>query len=693
MRRISAAVILLCAGAVLMVATCAGAQLFLPSVQYATENQPTGTAVGDVNGDSHADAVVMAYAAGCATVHLGNGDGTFQPAVVCTTGAGSYGIALALLDSDAHLDMAIARTDGYLVVLLGNGDGTFQAQTEYAAGSGSTALSAADLDGDGDQDIVVTNLSSANVSVFLGNGDGTFESAVNYASNGKPRYVALADLNEDLVPDIAVPNENYSAMSVLLGNGDGTFGAYASYSCGYMALSIAASDLDYDGHLDLAVAERHMDHVYIYWGIGDGTFPSFSVLPAADGPQFVGAYDMDGDGKSDLVTANGYSNDVSFFRGNGDGTFEPHVDYAAEAEPFHVAIGDLDNDIDRDLVVVCQSADSISVLLNTSGHPVVPTIVRIDDVPNDQGRQVRVEWLRSRYDSVGDSVCVTGYGLYRREDGYRSTAGAANDPAASSNERDRLEGWDYISTIPAHTDSFYQCVAPTLCDSTLAHGYCPSTFLVRATTSSPSMYFDSEPAVGYSVDNLAPGVPAGLAVAYHEPGGNDLSWHECEDEDFQYFKIYRGDSEEFEPGPENLIHMTTAIQWTDGEGTGWDHYKVSAVDHAGNESPVASPEMVTGIEDAVPKAYSSSHNFPNPFSPTTHIWFDVPNPGAAINLRVYDSAGRAVRTLLNSWMPPGSYTEVWDGRDEEGSELATGVYFYVLEAPGFTERRKMVLVR
>jgi len=696
MRRIGIAMMMmLCTVAILAAPLDARAQLFLPSVEYNVGVQPTCSAIGDLNGDGKPDAVVANHATHSVTVLLGNGDGTFPPGVDYSTGLGPNGVALAHLDSDSHLDMVVACYDGYVCVSLGNGDGTFQAHVEYGAGSGPVAVCAADFDEDGNLDLVVANILGNNVSVLLGNGDGTFEIAVDYSAWLKPRYVATGDLNEDGALDIAVPNENGSVATVLLGNGDGTFGTPVQYYCGGMPFCIAISDLNDDGHLDLAVAERTGGSVVVLLGDGTGVFLGAGVYGAGSGTSFVGASDLNGDGTPDLVTTNTFSDDVSFLRGNGDGTFQSCINYAVASDPFHAAIGDLDADGNGDLVVANQTGGSVSVLLNTS--PVAePVIVRIADGANDQGRQVRIEWVRSRHDAAGDSLSVTGYELYRQEDERSLFGGASAVPVGieiAHLERDRLAGWDYIATIPAHTDSVYQCVAPTLCDSTIAHGVCLSTFFVRATTIVPWVYFDSEPASGYSVDNLAPGVPAGLVVAYHSPGGNDLSWDECEDPDFQYFKVYRGDGEEFEPAPENLVHMTIDREWTDPDGTGWDYYKVSAVDQAGNESGAAPPEMVTGIEDVVPKSYALGHSFPNPFNPTTHIAFDVPEPGGSITLRVYNPAGRVVRTLVDSWMPPGRYMEVWDGRDGDGVELGTGVYFCALEAPGFSERRKMVLVK
>ncbi len=85
-------------------------------------------------------------------------------------------------------------------------------------------------------------------------------------------------------------------------------------------------------------------------------------------------------------------------------------------------------------------------------------------------------------------------------------------------------------------------------------------------------------------------------------------------------------------------------------------------------------------------------NYPNPFNPLTHIVFSIREAGWVV-LRVYDIAGRPVRTLVNGWLEPQHYELTWDGRDDAGNEIASGVYFYKLEAPGHKESKKMILLR
>jgi hypothetical protein len=94
----------------------------------------------------------------------------------------------------------------------------------------------------------------------------------------------------------------------------------------------------------------------------------------------------------------------------------------------------------------------------------------------------------------------------------------------------------------------------------------------------------------------------------------------------------------------------------------------------------------------IPKAYNLSQNYPNPFNPTTTIKFDVKEKGS-VTLKIYNVAGQLIRTLHDGVMDAGSYTLTWDGKNNRGASVATGVYLYKMEAKNFSKTRKLVLLR
>ncbi len=324
-----------------------------------------------------------------------------------------------------------------------------------------------------------------------------------------------------------------------------------------------------------------------------------------------------------------------------------------------------------------------------------PIVRSIEDVPGDQGLQVRIRWSHSGLDFVGLPGQIAQYAVYRRVDGLVAKGDArlpsGLDPVAREHALlMAVEGWDYVVSVPARAQELYSVVVPTLADST-DQGTVWSAFVVSALTATPGIFHDSPPDSGYSIDNLAPNVPEGLTVAY-AVAGNELAWLEAEDEDFRYFKIYRGTTPDFVPDPEDPVHVTTGTAWMDLDG-GFDvFYRIAAVDFAGNESEACAPIRLTGAE-AVPASFALRQNVPNPFNPRTTIAFELEAP-AAVTLRIYDVSGRLVRTLLDrAPHAAGRHEAVWDGTGDQGRRLAAGAYLYRIEAGGRVETRRMVMVR
>jgi hypothetical protein len=198
-------------------------------------------ALGDVNGDGIPD-LIVANQGTCQTcgnssvgILLGNGDGTFQPAVAYISGpAESFSVAIGDLNGDGYLDLAVSTEcygtgtcgGGGVNVLMGNGDGTFQTPvTYYSGGGGPLAVLLADVNGDGFPDLVVAEcginscFGSGEVGVLPGNGDGTFQTAIVYGSGGGyATAMVVADLNGDGRADVVAANNNGGNAGVLLNN-------------------------------------------------------------------------------------------------------------------------------------------------------------------------------------------------------------------------------------------------------------------------------------------------------------------------------------------------------------------------------------------------------------------------------------------------------------------------------------------
>jgi hypothetical protein len=109
---------------------------------------------------------------------------------------------------------------------------------------------------------------------------------------------------------------------------------------------------------------------------------------------------------------------------------------------------------------------------------------------------------------------------------------------------------------------------------------------------------------------------------------------------------------------------------------------------------ISEPEsVVSPVADvSVPRSYALLPNYPNPFNASTNIGFKLPNAGH-VSLIIYDVLGRTARHLVDAHQEAGSYTAHWNGRDDQGHMLKSGVYFCIFEAGSCRETIKMVLSR
>ncbi len=330
------------------------------------------------------------------------------------------------------------------------------------------------------------------------------------------------------------------------------------------------------------------------------------------------------------------------------------------------------------------SAGSGDVFLAKYGSvPQEPVITSIADIGNDQGRQVKIRFTGSAYDGDNPTHTVVQYVAFRRDDPPPSGAPSSND-LANLSERQLLDlGWTQAGTVVAFEQSSYGMDVATIGDSTEAGPY-NSTFFVRAATAATGTYFDSPIASGYSIDNLAPGVPA--AFAYH---AGVLSWNESAAADFDFFSVYGSTTNSF--GAATLVNYTTATS-LDVSAASYAYYFVTATDFSGNEGNPAMINTLTGVGETPTTRVLSISAYPNPFNPATTIRYDVPARGHVV-VSVYDAKGERVGTLVDETREPGSYPVRWDGTDARGVRASSGVYFVRLQFGGETRSRKIVLLK
>ena len=336
-----------------------------------------------------------------------------------------------------------------------------------------------------------------------------------------------------------------------------------------------------------------------------------------------------------------------------------------------------------------------------------PVIARVQDIPNDQGGRMKLSWYASIIDASPDygvgsywiwrsvppnydaSCALTGGARLLEAD--KSSAPVVGETFTSTLEGGQIIFWEYVGSQYAAGDDGYSFVVPTTSDS-LATSNPRLKVRVQARPATGSGFWNSLPDSGYSVDNLAPTQPAvfsGQSLAT----STVLHWSRSAAPDLSGYRLYRGATADFVPGPTNFVVARADTGYVDA-ASGGNFYKLCAVDIHGNLSPFAllSPQSASGVDAALPAAAVLSQNAPNPFNPRTTIRFELP-VAAHVRLSVFDVAGRLIRTLADGSLAAGSHETVWDGCDATGRAMGSGSYLARLESGGTVQTLRMALVR
>jgi hypothetical protein len=403
-------------------------QPFVSNPLYSEGSSPSAVAVGDFNGDGIPDLVTAGWFTHNLYVLLGRKDGTFAKGQSVSDAADfPRKLVVGDFNNDGKLDVAIADEGGSVDVLLGNGDGTFQPALRSGAGNAVEYIAVGDFNHDGKLDIAAVAFGLTQVQVMLGKGDGTFRKPINYSTSlpFSVDSVAVADFNGDGNLDLAVTNSGTeqapgNSVSVFFGKGDGGFGSPKEFTVGEMPFSITAADFNGDGKIDLAIANlvdgtasvllnkgngefrpatsysaghpfapsgiaaisfesgsapglaiSGVAGVFVLANKGDGTFTSAQGYnpPSSHDPVVA---DFNGDGKADLALAIGFDDQASGIAvlfGKGHGVFSTSTAYPALPTIDAVAAGDFNQDGKPDLAVADTFNGVIAVMAGDGrGH-------------------------------------------------------------------------------------------------------------------------------------------------------------------------------------------------------------------------------------------------------------------------------------------------------------------------------------
>jgi hypothetical protein len=331
-----------------------------------------------------------------------------------------------------------------------------------------------------------------------------------------------------------------------------------------------------------------------------------------------------------------------------------------------------------------------------------PAIVSARDVPNDQGGQVKVSWNASPLDTDILFENIDSYRVYRSvppslaaqalasgravDEGGSIGLGDARTRLLVTNYAAQTYYWEYVASLTGDHLTGYSYVVPTTGDS-IASSNPRTAFMVQARTVGGAQWWNSAPDSGYSVDNLAPLTPAPFTGQY-AVGTATLHWAANTAADLGEYRLYRGSSAGFVPGPANLVVTQPDTGYVDAAGAAF-YYKLCAVDVHGNVSGF-STLLPSGTVDvpgaALPRAVFLAPPAPNPARGATTLRFGLPR-AARVELALYDQQGRRVRALLGGTQPAGERAIVWDGSGDSGR------YFVRLATEGRTFVSRLAVIR
>jgi hypothetical protein len=109
-------------------------------------------------------------------------------------------------------------------------------------------------------------------------------------------------------------------------------------------------------------------------------------------------------------------------------------------------------------------------------------------------------------------------------------------------------------------------------------------------------------------------------------------------------------------------------------------------------SKVGGAQVAQFMPAGINYVYALYQNYPNPMKDRTSIHYQIKKPGK-VAIKVYNTLGQVVRSLVDESLPAGYHQIKWDGRNGQGKMVSTGIYFYQIKADEFTSIRKMAVVR
>jgi hypothetical protein len=445
-------------------------------------------------------------------------------------------------------------------------------------------------------------------------------------------------------------------------------------TCGIPS-GIVAGDFNGDNHIDLATGSRYDSTISILLNDGNAHFTLDTCYSIAPYIRQLLAVDFDNDGDCDLAALSNPSvgaDSLYLLENTGSARFKLRATLFA-GYTGRIAFADLDGDGDLDLLQTSygmlgkrnnlgggEFPWSLQVLLPVEGWPYA---LAASDLDNDGDIDAAFTRL------ISNDVCVA---FNMNGDGYFSSpleypAGMEYHPSLLTASDLNSDG--YVDLVTSDLDSF-----DSLC---ILYNAGDGTFL---------------PPVSYGFFNI----PPVFKIADFDGDKNlDIAWWKGGLHQIVVFRNLGGGVFKEISFPHHY-GSNAFIETSDYDGDG--DIDIAASLQSSDSVAILINDAYTDVKTdpgdnlSSPGHFAVKQNYPNPFNATTKIEFSL-QKSIFVELSIYDILGRKVRTLVSEHLSSGNKSVVWDGKNENGEVVSSGLYFYRIKAGDFTESKRMVLVK
>jgi hypothetical protein len=686
---------------------------------------------GDWDGDGDFDLAVPSHCSFGVSILKNNGSGDFT--VMSTVDAGNYpaDVAAGDLDGDGDLDLAVPnRNDASLsnstvTILKNDGTGNFiKTSSPGISGANPVSVTLGDFDHDGDLDVATNNAPSNTVSILLNDGAGNFINSAQPASGSGANCLLTGDFDGDGDLDLAVTNSGANAGVAILkkvspqvlpvvatpqtaGSEFWVYVTVGTNSVPAAKLFGVSFTLEFTQTNYLDVATPYSSNILTGAFIGASNDLVFHYnVDEANGKINAGI-----SRKSGLGSVNGYG---TVFRAKFVSS-----SCAPNATPIKFSISNVVA-IDGAGAALTLGAGAKTITINNAGgEPIVwPGDTNNDKIVNHiDVLPLGTYWGRTGPIRPNASLTWIGQPSLCWNPPNAVYADANGD--GKIDQTDVLAigfNYDKSHTSPAlFADGKIEKVEAlqnaTIAPMVSSSGFAPNQeFFISLKVDAASNLFG----LAFELSHDQPQLLQVLAVELDSLLGQDLIFYS--NVDATRGKIAAGISRKAPSsgisGSGAVVRVKAKIAATAriGDKINLTLHNVAANDEKGSKLPLNAKgaTLIVGVttsvgekeETSLPASYRLLQNHPNPFRATTAIRYELPQAGQVV-LQVYNLAGQEILQLANHVQPAGRYTMNWNGHDQQGRAVPSGVYLCRLQAGGpsagsgqaFVQTQRMVVVR